>query len=315
MAILKLRGALKEYLWGGRRLIDEYNKKVESDILAETWELSCYPDSPSVIIGKDGDGMALSEYIEANGRGILGTNCDHFRDFPVLIKFIDAAQDLSVQVHPSDEYALKNEGQYGKSEMWYIIDAAEGALLYFGFQKEITKEEFKRRIEDNTIMEVLNAVPVRKGDVFFIEAGTIHAIGKGILLAEIQQNSNVTYRVYDYARRDKDGNTRELHIDKALDVTSLCPPRRQDVCYPHLAKCEYFTVDKIDLDGKMTDRLGGNATDESFIHFLFLDGEGEVTSNGESLSFKKGDSIFITAGSGEYEIRGRCEALMTSESR
>ena len=151
--------------------------------------------------------------------------------------------------------------------------------------------------------------------MFFIEAGTIHAIGKGILLAEIQQNSNVTYRVYDYARRDKDGNTRELHIDKALDVTSLCPPRRQDVCYPHLAKCEYFTVDKIDLDGKMTDRLGGNATDESFIHFLFLDGEGEVTSNGESLSFKKGDSIFITAGSGEYEIRGRCEALMTSESR
>lgn len=198
MSILKLKPACKDYLWGGRRLVEEYGKEYDGETLAETWELSCHPDGPSVISNGKYAGKTLEEYIEKEGREILGTHCRRFREFPVLIKFIDANKDLSIQVHPDNRFALKNEGQYGKTEMWYVMDTEPGAFLYYGFKKEISREEFRRRINDNTLTEVLNSVSVKKGDTFFIEAGTIHAIGKGILLAEIQQNSNVTYRVYDY---------------------------------------------------------------------------------------------------------------------
>ena len=155
---------------------------------------------------------------------MLGTNCRRFRDFPILTKFIDAKQDLSIQVHPDNRYALKNEGQYGKTEMWYVVDAGKEAFLYYGFKKEVSKEEFARRIQEDTLLEVLNAVPVQKGDVLFIESGTIHAIGKDILIAEIQQNSNVTYRVYELREEvGKDGKKRDLHIEKAIAVTNRVP--------------------------------------------------------------------------------------------
>ena len=215
MSVLKLLPAYKDYLWGGHRLVDEYNKEYDGDILAETWELSCHPDGPSRIANGRYAGKTLEEYIEAEGKGVLGTHCRRFRDFPILIKFIDAKQDLSVQVHPDNRYALKNEGQYGKTEMWYVVDAGEDATLYYGFKEEISKEEFAERIENDTVLDVLNKVPVQKGDVLFIESGTIHAIGADILIAEIQQNSNVTYRVYDYGRVGKDGKKRDLHIEKA----------------------------------------------------------------------------------------------------
>ena len=219
MSVLKLIPACKDYLWGGHRLVDEYNKEYDGDILAETWELSCHPDGPSRIANGRYAGRTLAEYIEAEGKGVLGTHCRRFRDFPILIKFIDAKQDLSVQVHPDNRYALKNEGQYGKTEMWYVVDAGEEATLYYGFKEEISKEEFAERIQNDTVLDVLNKVPVQKGDVLFIESGTIHAIGADILIAEIQQNSNVTYRVYDYGRVGKDGKKRDLHIEKALAVT------------------------------------------------------------------------------------------------
>lgn len=311
MSVFKFRPSCKDYLWGGHRLVDEYGKEYEGEILAETWELSCHPDGPSTIVNGAYAGKTLEEYIEEAGKEALGKNCRRFRDFPILIKFIDAKQNLSIQVHPDNRYALKNEGQYGKTEMWYVMDAGKDAFLYYGFKKEISKEEFARRIQEDTLLEVLNAVPVQKGDVLFIESGTIHAIGEDILIAEIQQNSNVTYRVYDYGRVGKDGKKRDLHIEKALAVTNRVPLIKSKSSYPHVADCDYFTVDKLNLDGQMMRRMEGYVSDESFVSILILDGEGTV-SCGDEATYKKGDSLFLPAGSGTYVIEGSCDALITT---
>lgn len=311
MSVLKLKPSCKDYLWGGHRLVEEYGKEYDGEILAETWELSCHPDGPSTIVNGAYAGKTLEEYIEAEGKAVLGTNCRRFRDFPILTKFIDAKQDLSIQVHPDNRYALKNEGQYGKTEMWYVVDAGKEAFLYYGFKKEVSKEEFARRIREDTLLEVLNAVPVQKGDVLFIESGTIHAIGKDILIAEIQQNSNVTYRVYDYGRVGKDGKKRDLHIEKAIAVTNRVPLIKSRSSYPHVADCDYFTVDKLNLDGRMMCRVEGTVSEESFVSILILDGEG-VVSCGNKVSYQKGDSLFLPAGSGAYVIEGSCDALITT---
>lgn len=311
MSVLKLKPSCKDYLWGGHRLVEEYGKEYDGEILAETWELSCHPDGPSTIVNGAYAGKTLEEYIEAEGKEVLGTNCRRFRDFPILTKFIDAKQDLSIQVHPDNRYALKNEGQYGKTEMWYVVDAGKEAFLYYGFKKEVSKEEFARRIREDTLLEVLNAVPVQKGDVLFIESGTIHAIGKDILIAEIQQNSNVTYRVYDYGRVGKDGKKRDLHIEKAIAVTNRVPLIKSRSSYPHVADCDYFTVDKLNLDGRMMCRVEGTVSEESFVSILILDGEG-VVSCGNKVSYQKGDSLFLPAGSGAYVIEGSCDALITT---
>ena len=312
MTILKLKPAYKDYLWGGHRLVDEFGMEYEGDILAEAWELSCHPDGPSVIDNGPYKGKTLKEYIDANGMEVLGTHCRRFREFPILTKFIDARDNLSIQVHPSNGFALQNEGQYGKTEMWYVLDAEPGAYLYYGFRQEISKEEFSQRIRDNTLLDVLNPVKVQKGDALFIESGTLHAIGKGILIAEIQQNSNVTYRVYDYGRVGKDGKKRDLHIEKALAVTNRVPIVTRGENYPHIADCDYFTVDKLDLDGRLTYRMQGNVNEESFLSILILDGEGTITNKGEKISYKKGDSIFLCASSGDYSIEGKCDALLTT---
>lgn len=312
MSILKLRPSCKDYLWGGRRLVEEYGKDYEGDVLAETWELSCHPDGPSVISNGEHAGKTLQQYIEEQGKEVLGTHCRRFRDFPILTKFIDAKDNLSIQVHPDNRYALKNEGQYGKTEMWYVMDAGKEAFLYYGFKKEISKEEFSRRIQEDTLLEVLNAVPVQKGDVLFIESGTIHAIGKDILIAEIQQNSNVTYRVYDYGRVGKDGKKRDLHIEKALAVTNRVPIVRDKSSYPHVADCDYFTVDRLNLDGNVMKKMEGFVSDASFASILMLDGSGTISGPGETLEFRKGDSFFLSAGSGNYQVEGSCDALITT---
>lgn len=312
MSILKLKPGFKDYIWGGRRLIHEYGKEYQGEVLAESWELSCHADGPSYIGNGEYAGKTLQEYIDICGRDVLGTNCRRFRDFPILIKFIDAKDNLSIQVHPDNSYALKNEGQYGKTEMWYVMDAKEGAYLYYGFKKEISREEFAERIRKDTLLEVLNAVPVKKGDVLFIESGTIHAIGKDILIAEIQQNSNVTYRVYDYGRVGRDGKKRDLHIEKALAVTNRVPIKRDGSGYPHVADCDYFTVDKLNLDGKTMQKMEGNVSGESFESLLILDGCGTISDDTETLPFKKGDSILLTAGSGKYRVQGVCDALITT---
>ena len=301
MAILKLKPACKNYIWGGRRLIEEYGIECGDKICAEAWTLSAHPDGLSTIEG----GITLAEYIKLNGAEILGTNCRRFKDFPVLVKFIDAQENLSVQVHPPDDYALIHEGQFGKNEMWYILDAKENSLCYCGFKKKISADEFIARIKNNSLVEILNAVPVKKGDVIFIPAGTIHAVGKGILLAEIQRNSNVTYRVYDY------GRNRPLHIDKALAVTNLNPTVEHD-SYPHLAACDYFIVDKLNLDGKILSEGGGFVDEKTFLNVLILDGAGKIICGGEEIFYKKGDSFMLTANSGAWKISGSCDALLTT---
>lgn len=315
MAVLKLTPAFKDYLWGGTRLRDDFQKDCDFDKIAESWELSCHKDGPSTIANGEFKGLTLSEYIDKAGKSVLGTDCEKFENFPILIKLIDAKDNLSVQVHPDNEYAQRVEGEYGKTEMWYIVDCDEGATLLYGFKDTITKDEFAQRIADNTLLEVTNAVPVKKGDVFFIQAGTLHAIGKGILIAEIQQNSNTTYRIYDYGRVGKDGKPRELHVEKAKDVTDLCPakaypetPVEQKDGYTSklLSSCDYFTTYAVDVDSEAV----LEADEKSFLSLLILDGECEITAD-DTVKAKKGDSIFVPAGTGKVIVNGKCKAILT----
>ena len=311
MAILKLAPACKDYIWGGDRLIKNYDKGFKGSHLAETWEVSCHKDGLSTIAEGDGSGETLREYINEKGMEVLGKDCEKFGDFPILIKFIDARDNLSIQVHPGDSYAREHEGDNGKTEMWYVVDCEEGSFLYYGFSRKVSREEFQRRIADNTLTDVLNKVKVKQGDVFFIESGVIHAIGAGILIAEIQQSSNVTYRVYDYGRKDRQGHERKLHISDALNVTRRDKMERGYSFGPHVAKCEYFTVDKIYLDGRTMSSMKGFVGEESFVSLLVIDGSGTIRQGEQTLDIKKGDSIFISAGSGSYEMEGELEGLMT----
>lgn len=300
MTAYSLTPACTNYLWGGDKLRTDYGITSDKHPLAEAWVLSCHPDGPSRL----SDGTPLPDFIAAHP-GCLGTHCADFAQFPVLIKLIDAKDNLSIQVHPSDLYALTHEEQYGKTEMWLVLDAEPGAFLYYGFQRDISREEFVFRIKHNTLPEVLNAVPVHQGDCFFIPSGTLHAIGKGIVIAEVQQNSNVTYRVYDYGRVGVDGKPRALHIEKALDVTERRPPQKLDFS-PHLGQCPYFTVDL--AEGPFTRKVD----ETSFLSLLVLDGTGTLEESSNNLPLKKGDSLFVPAGSGEIRVTGSCRVLLTS---
>lgn len=317
---LKLTAACKDYLWGGTRLMSEYHQKSTAQKVAESWELSCHPDGLSVVSGGDYDGLTLPEYIKRAGNRVLGTDCEKIPYFPVLIKLIDAKDNLSIQVHPDNDYAQKHEGGLGKTEMWYIVDCEPDSWLYYGFDHPISKDEFRRRIEDSTLPEVLNKVRVHKGDVFFIDSGTLHAIGAGILIAEVQQNSNITYRIYDYGRLGNDGKPRQLHIEQAIDVTKLQPPTKpakpqgtpetfSGYMQTLLSSCEYFTVYHMDInEAQMT------ADKNSFHSIVCLGGDGLLlTRDGIPLAaFRKGDSVFVPAGMGTYVIKGDCEILLTA---
>ncbi|MGN1320406.1 MAG: type I phosphomannose isomerase catalytic subunit, partial [Acutalibacteraceae bacterium] len=313
---LLLKAPLKDYLWGGTRLKDEFGFETDKEKAAEAWVLSCHKDGNSIVRNGEFSGQTLQEVINLWGKDALGKKADSFTYFPILIKLIDAKDRLSVQVHPDDEYALKNEGEYGKTEMWYVVDCDEGAQLIYGFNQTISQGEFLERISNNNLSPVLNYVPVKKGDVFFIEAGTLHAIGKGILIAEVQQNSNTTYRVSDYGRLGADGKPRKLHIKQALEVTKTKKPdipygNVGDVTlYPfgtvrELAKCEYFTTELINLDGNV-----GIYDNDSFISLLVLDGEVAVSYPGGMMRLKKGDSVFIPAGL-KIRLTGAAEIIYT----
>ncbi len=317
MKIEKLRPAFQDYLWGGTRLRDVYHKPCDLDRVAESWELSTHPAGESVLEGGDYDGVTLSAYLHATGDRAQGENCRRFDRFPVLIKLIDAKQALSIQVHPSDEYALRAEGELGKTEMWYVMDADPGAYLYFGVNRPLTKAEFAQKIADNTVLEVLNRVEVHPGDVFFIESGTIHAIGAGILICEIQQNSNCTYRVYDYDRRDANGNPRELHVQKALDVAKLTPggPEQTarerfsagDGTFEKLGGCDYFTAYRCRVNGQTT----WTVDESSFAALTVLSGTGTVQGAENQAAFAPGDTLFVPAGAGQVVIAGNCELVIT----
>ncbi len=318
MEILSLYPTLKETIWGGRTLIDDYGFTTDGDNAAEAWLLSCHKDGPSFVLGGKYDGKTLAEVIEAEGREVLGTNNKDIRDFPVLIKIIDARDKLSVQVHPDDNYAYKYENENGKTEAWYVLKCDEGASLIYGVNHDMEREEFAAAIENGTLLDDVNVVPVKPGDVVFIPSGMLHAIGEGILLAEVQQSSNSTYRVFDYMRRDKNGNLRELHVKKAVDVMNLkvtdvnfsaegSPEKTGDAVKTYLTGCQYFKMTRVELDGTYTD----TADKTSFVSLLVLDGEGKITSEDGEIALKKGSSIFIPASKGEYKVSGKLEILET----
>ena len=314
---LKLAAPLKDYIWGGTRLKDEYGKTTDLDRVAESWELSCHRDGQSIIQNGPEAGKSLMQYLEEQGSSVLGRNAGKFPYFPLLIKLIDARDDLSVQVHPDNEYAMRVEGEPGKTELWYIVDAEPGASLLYGFSKEIGREEFLHRARNGTILEVCNRVPVKKGDVFFIASGTLHAIGKGILLCEIQQNSNTTYRIYDYGRLGKDGSPRELHLEKAADVVRLAPPPSVTKPAAHidilsgaevdlLASCEYFTAYHVDLRGSLQLKAG----QDSFQSLTVLSGSLQMDAAGGKAGLGKGETAFLPAGLGDYSVAGQAEFIL-----
>jgi len=316
MDILKLKPVLKDYIWGGEKLKTDFGFESELEKVAEGWMLSCHKDGMNIIEDGKYEKKTLNEVIEETGKEkIVGTKSKDFPYFPVLIKLIDAKDNLSIQVHPDNEYAQRVENEFGKTEIWYVLDADDEAKLIYGFKEEISSDEFKKAIEDNTLLDILNVVDVRKGDLFFIEAGTVHAIGKGTLIAEIQQNSNSTYRVYDYGRVGADGKPRELHIKKAVDVSVTKPPEydTKPMGAPEdhgkyistlLTKCNLFTVHHYDIKEEITLK-----TDEqSFNHILIVSGEGKINDR----AFKKGDSFFVPADFGPYTISGESEIIITN---
>lgn len=315
---LHLNAPLKDYLWGGTRLKTEFHKETALEKVAESWELSCHKNGQSIILNGVAQGKPLAEYLKTGSSlTLLGTKIKHYPYFPLLIKLIDAHDDLSVQVHPDDAYALAHEGEYGKTEMWYIIDAEPGATLIHGLTPGTTKESLEKHISDGTILDICRRVPVHAGDVFMIDAGTIHAIGRGILLAEIQQNSNTTYRVYDYNRIDKNGQRRPLHIKKALDVIRLTPknpsasptPVRQEgtseIC--RIAHSSLFTVYTI----KIRESYHGQTTQDSFQSLLVLKGNFTLRWSLGEEPMCAGTSFFLPAAFGPYTIEGTGLLLLT----
>lgn len=310
---IKLNPIFKEIIWGGNRLKNEYNKVSDLNNIAESWELTVRNDGMNTICGGEYDGYTMEKYIEENGFKVVSKNKLDF--FPLLIKFIDAEDNLSVQVHPDDEYGLKNANSLGKTEMWYIIDAKPGAQLVYGLKEGVTNEDFAKAIDEGKVEEMLNYVPVKKGDVFFIPSGLVHAIGAGILLAEIQQNSNITYRVYDYNRLGKDGKPRELHVNDALNVIiNRSEDEIEKIRYSKgkhagstLANCDYFNVCKYTISS-----AGFFSADQySFNSVLCLDGEGTIFCDNKTYPLSKGDSYFIPAGMGGYVINGNLEVIIS----
>lgn len=318
---VKLGPAYKDYLWGGRRLYDYYGKgnpANEERIIAESWEVSAHSAGPSRIVEGNEKGMLFPDYLDKIGKSALGWKCQPFERFPLLIKFIDATKALSVQVHPDDAYAMSVEGEYGKNEMWYVIDAAPDASLYIGFSEEISKEECRRRIEEGTLTRVLKKVPVKKGDVIFVKAGTVHAILEGLLILEIQQSSNATYRLYDYDRVDRDGNKRQLHLEKALDNLdyhvydcSLEPEgqKEQGKGYTRqlLGECKYFSATLYEIE----DQAELSLDEASFCAIVFLEGKGGISTMNQRGRFKAGDSFFVPAGKKALRIKGACKFVLS----
>lgn len=339
MAIGKIHPACKNYLWGGESLREDFGIFSPETPLAEAWVLSAHPDGDSLISFSNAPhGESFSDYIKAHPKA-AGSLARSFPFFPMLIKLIDAKQALSIQVHPEDSYALSKEGQYGKTEMWIVLEREEGAFLYFGFQEECSEEEVRRAIQEESFPSLLQKVPVEVGDVFFIPAGTVHAIGAGIVLAEVQQNSNLTYRVYDYGRKDAQGNTRELHVEKALQVmkrkkvSSFMQEELQkegkkavgeNAYLDSIASCPYFTVERLSLEeeGSFSRELG----EESFLSILVLEGEAilsEAVAGSaektliekapmEQCRIQKGESFFLPAEKARWSLKGKGQFLLSS---
>lgn len=317
----KFDPVFKDYIWGGREL-QKLGKNIPEGITAESWEICCHKDGVSRISNGEFKGVLLPDIIKKSGREIMGSKIynEKYDRFPLLIKFIDANNKLSVQVHPDDEYARVHEnGELGKNEMWYIISSKPGAKLIYGIPKGVTKDEFAEALRNEKLEEYMNEVEVFPGDVLNIPSGMLHAIGSGILLAEIQQNSNTTYRVYDYNRVDKSGKKRPLHVEKALEVIDFSLPKGKpkaeglkvklnptsDKTYKIANK--YFSVEVYDIEGTVNE----NADGTRFFIYVFVDGEGYIKYNEGTIHVQKGESVLIPASLGAYSITGNLKALKT----
>ena len=297
----KFQPILKSTIWGGEKIVPYKHIASDQKQVGESWELSGVKGNESVVAGGPEAGTTLPGLIARHGAALLGkANAARFgQEFPLLIKFIDARQDLSIQVHPNDALAWERHKSKGKTEMWYVVDADKGARLRSGFAKQVTPAQYEASVADNTITDLLAEYEIHPGDLFFLPAGRVHSIGAGAFIAEIQQTSDITYRIYDYGRLGADGKPRQLHIPQALDVTLREPPKAQDF-HGHLAQCDYFTVDAVEGDFE-------DVCDEtSFTSLLVLEGRGTLTetATGESLPIRKGQSLFLPAGTGAYAVTG-----------
>ena len=313
---IKVSYVAKSRIWGGENLCRIFGKENGGENIGETWELTVRDDEMSNIVNGEYAGMPLGEYIGGD-KSVLGTKCAGER-FPLLIKFIDAQDKLSVQVHPDDDYAAANEKDPGKTEMWYILDAKEGAKIVYGLADGVSRDDFAKAVAEGNIDSAMGYTPVKKGETYFIPSGMLHAIGEGIIIAEIQQNSDLTYRVYDYDRRDSEGKTRELHVEKSLAVVK---PFTEDEVNAirfeakdsedneeTLAHCRYFRVKKLAIKGERS----LFASEESFASLLCISGEGKICHEGKNYSVKAGDSYFIPASMKEYTVDGELEVIIST---
>ncbi len=310
---LKFENIFKTTIWGGDKLKAEFGKTPAPAKTGESWEVSAVKNNVSIVANGPLKGKHLDELVKENPSAMLGEkNAARFgAEFPLLIKFIDAADSLSVQVHPDDKLAKARHNSFGKTEMWYILSAESGAKLISGFSKKITKEEYIERVKNNTIMEVMAEHPVKAGDAFFLPAGRVHAIGKGIVLAEVQQTSDITYRIYDFNRKGLDGKTRELHTEAAADANNYedincgpLTPKALDSASETVSDCNYFTVNHIKIDG-VSERANN-----SFLIYIVLNGSVTITAGGTSESLQKGETVLVPAeAAGAVKLDGKAEVL------
>jgi mannose-6-phosphate isomerase class I len=317
--LVKLTPVLKDYIWGGTKIRDVLKKDTKNfETVAESWELSAHQAGQSKIANGRYKDYTFSEYISVVGKEKLGWKTQSYDRFPLMIKFIDAREALSVQVHPNDDYALPKEKDYGKNEMWHIVGADKDAYIYVGFKKDVTREEVKERIKKNTLVEVLNKIPVKSGETYFLRAGTVHAIGAGCLICEVQQSSNVTYRLYDYGRKGKDGKPRELHVAKALDVldynktleeyrVSNAEIDFEGYVEKLIGECKYFSVKRYDINGTLKLPPG----DSTFQVVVVIDGKGKI-SNGDYVYDTVIGETWFCGSNDVVELEGKCSALIVS---
>nr|WP_298794876.1 type I phosphomannose isomerase catalytic subunit [uncultured Allomuricauda sp.] len=305
---LKFTPILKERLWGGTKLKDVLEKPIESDITGESWELSGVEGDISEVSEGELKGTSLKTLISNNAENLLGKSVvERFgSDFPILIKFIDAKQDLSIQLHPNDKLAKERHNSFGKTEMWYVMDADPGAKLIVGFNKDVDKKEYVESLENDTLLDLLNYEEVSEGDTFFINTGKIHAIGAGVLLAEIQQTSDITYRVFDFNRRDKDGNLRELHTQLAIDAIDYSKKDDFKVNYSTeldqvntMVDCPYFKTNILDLTSTVRQDVSQR---DSFTIFMCVGGEADIKNDWGNTNIKTGQTVLVAASSNFIEI-------------
>lgn len=304
---------LKDRIWGGTKLKTDLGKNIPTQTTGESWELSAVPGDVSVVREGAYKGKPLSQLLEQFPQEILGRKIhDQFgTQFPLLFKFLDAREDLSIQVHPNDELAKQRHNSFGKTEMWYVMQADEGARIIVGFKHKSSPDEYLEHLNNKNLIEILNEVEVKKGDVFFLETGTIHAIGAGIVIAEIQQTSDITYRIYDWDRVDANGNSRELHVEQALDAMNYNTTDTQKQYTQTLntgnvmVDCPYFTTSYFPLNGTASVDKDGS----SFTVYICTGGEYSFKTDGKSYSFKKGDTILVPAALKAFELSGDATLL------